>query len=356
MTNTGCHADSAATEELFVTNFAGYDYIVGLSGSCVRQVREHLTAVEQTDEVREVKSRTFEVAEFLNGVLKVVEYPWVEFPHRVGIHYNRNSLRGIGLASPSELNKPLYSMPVDLLRKIKGIEFIQPARWDECCGFGGTFCVFEPRVSAKLGYAPRRSVRSPKIGRHMDHLNCACVDGFDWDAARTTPRRGDHGRVPGRPDAAPAIWILSNHGDAADSPSVPRDDLATRCRMGSEQYCRRSTGGSGRLSGPHAISDLARGVSADVSHDVAAVRQLQPLRDFPDSDLRVGRGLRDTHERRPSNQRKRACVEVRARWSSAETADASAKTQYGPEEIRRDPDNEDLIGDSIRPTIIKPSR
>jgi L-lactate dehydrogenase complex protein LldE len=152
MTNTGCLAESAATEALFVKNFAGYDYIVGPSGSCVHQVREHLTAVEQTDEVREVRARTFELTEFLHDILKVDAFPWAAFPHKVGVHYNCNSLRGIGLASPSELNKPFYSKPLDLLKKVKGIEFVQPARWDECCGFGGTFCVFEPGVSAKMGY------------------------------------------------------------------------------------------------------------------------------------------------------------------------------------------------------------
>jgi L-lactate dehydrogenase complex protein LldE len=152
MTNTGCHAESAATEALFVKNFAGYDYIVAPSGSCVHQVREHLTAIEQTDEVREVRSRTFELTEFLHDILKVQEFPWAAFPHKVGIHYNCNSLRGIGLATPSELNKPFYSKPLNLLKKVRGIEFVQPARWDECCGFGGTFCVFEPGVSAKMGY------------------------------------------------------------------------------------------------------------------------------------------------------------------------------------------------------------
>jgi L-lactate dehydrogenase complex protein LldE len=152
MTNTGCHAESAATEALFVKNFAAYDYIVGPSGSCVHQVREYLTAVEQTDDVRKVRARTFELTEFLHDILKVEEFPWAEFPHKVGIHYNCNSLRGIGLASPSELNRPFYSKPLDLLKKVKGIEFVQPARWDECCGFGGTFCVFEPGVSAKMGY------------------------------------------------------------------------------------------------------------------------------------------------------------------------------------------------------------
>ena len=35
---------------------------------------------------------------------------------------------------------------------MKGIEFVTPARPDECCGFGGTFAVFEEPVSAKMGY------------------------------------------------------------------------------------------------------------------------------------------------------------------------------------------------------------
>ena len=34
----------------------------------------------------------------------------------------------------------------------KGIEFVELDRPDECCGFGGTFCVSDEAVSAKMGY------------------------------------------------------------------------------------------------------------------------------------------------------------------------------------------------------------
>ena len=51
MANSGCHAEAAATEKLFVRNFAGFDYIVGPSGSCVHHVRDHLTAIPQTPQV-----------------------------------------------------------------------------------------------------------------------------------------------------------------------------------------------------------------------------------------------------------------------------------------------------------------
>jgi L-lactate dehydrogenase complex protein LldE len=58
ITNTGCHAEAAATEALFVKNFSGFDYVVVPSGSYARQVREHMTAIVQTPEVTEVRQRT----------------------------------------------------------------------------------------------------------------------------------------------------------------------------------------------------------------------------------------------------------------------------------------------------------
>jgi L-lactate dehydrogenase complex protein LldE len=131
MTNTGCHKEAAGTEALFVKNFIGYDYIVAPSGSCVHQVRVNMTAIEQTPEVRALRERTFELTEFL--------------------HYNCNSLRGINLASPTEIKTASFSKPRSLLKKVPGVEFVEPARWDECCGFGGTFSVFEPAVSVKMG-------------------------------------------------------------------------------------------------------------------------------------------------------------------------------------------------------------
>ncbi|HYZ22867.1 MAG TPA: (Fe-S)-binding protein [Rhodopila sp.] len=152
MANTGCHAEAAATEALFVRNFSGYDCIVVPSGSCAHQVREHLTAIEQTPEVKAVRARTFELVEFLHDVLKVEAFPWASFPHRVSYHSNCNALRGIDHAAPSELRQPFFSKPLDLLGKVKGIEMVQIARPDECCGFGGTFCVFEPAISAKMGH------------------------------------------------------------------------------------------------------------------------------------------------------------------------------------------------------------
>ena len=151
MANSGCQAEAAATERLFAKNFAGFDYVVGPSGSCVNHVRFKFNAVEQTDAVLAVRARTYELVEFLHDVLEVRDFPWARFPHRVGYHNGCGSLRGLGHASTSELNVAPFSKPLDLLRGVAGIEFVVPARPDECCGFGGTFSVFEEAVSVKAG-------------------------------------------------------------------------------------------------------------------------------------------------------------------------------------------------------------
>jgi L-lactate dehydrogenase complex protein LldE len=34
---------------------------------------------------------------------------------------------------------------------VDGLELVDLGRKDECCGFGGTFCIFEESVSVKMG-------------------------------------------------------------------------------------------------------------------------------------------------------------------------------------------------------------
>jgi L-lactate dehydrogenase complex protein LldE len=82
----------------------------------------------------------------------VREFPWAEFRHTVGLHNGCASLRALRTASMSEIKETPFSKPMALLSKVKGIKFVMPERPDECCGFGGTFSVFEEPVSARMGY------------------------------------------------------------------------------------------------------------------------------------------------------------------------------------------------------------
>jgi L-lactate dehydrogenase complex protein LldE len=181
MANSGCHAEAAATEALFVRNFRAFDYIVAPSGSCTHHVRDHLTAIEQTPDVAAVRRNTFELVEFLHDVLGAREFPWAEFPHKVGLHIGCSTLRALGEAKMSEIAGIPFSKPRALLAAVKGIEFVAPQRPDECCGFGGTFSVSEEPVSARMGYdkvndhhrAGAQYIVSPDMSCVMHQKGCA---------------------------------------------------------------------------------------------------------------------------------------------------------------------------------------
>jgi L-lactate dehydrogenase complex protein LldE len=106
-------------------------------------VREHFTAIAKATEVGRVRERTVELEEFIHDLLKVREFPWAEFPHTVGLHRGCPTLRALHAAKASELDEPPFSKPRLLLSKVKGIRFVSPSLTDECCGFGGTFSVYE---------------------------------------------------------------------------------------------------------------------------------------------------------------------------------------------------------------------
>jgi L-lactate dehydrogenase complex protein LldE len=144
-------------------------------------VRDHLTAIPQDPKVEKVRRGVFELVEFLHDVLKVRDFPWARFPHKVGLHIGCSTLRSLGAASMSELRGPTWSKPRALLSRVKGIEFVEPARVDECCGFGGTFSVVEEPVSAKMGYDKVRDhaqagaeyIVSPDMSCLMHQKGCA---------------------------------------------------------------------------------------------------------------------------------------------------------------------------------------
>ena len=82
--------------------------------------------------------RTHELSDFLVNVLKV-EDVGARFEGRVTYHMACH-LRGLGLQNE----------PERLLRNVRGLELIPLERFDECCGFGGSFAVRYPGISGAM--------------------------------------------------------------------------------------------------------------------------------------------------------------------------------------------------------------
>jgi L-lactate dehydrogenase complex protein LldE len=160
MANSGFEKDSVKTYMLFVKNFQSYDYIVTPSGSCAYHVKNHFNIIGQTDEVKHIRNRTYELCDFLFSILKKDNFNST-FPHQVGLHQSCHGLRGLHLGKSSELIGKDFSIPQKLLNNVKGIQLVQLDRADECCGFGGTFAVNEEAVSIKMGI--------DRINDHIQH-------------------------------------------------------------------------------------------------------------------------------------------------------------------------------------------
>ncbi|WP_395616835.1 (Fe-S)-binding protein [Aquirufa sp.] len=143
MANSGFATSTEGCDANFTYNFEGFDYIVGPSGSCVLHLKEHHPS-------EKIRNSVYEICEFLTDVLKVKSLS-ATFPHRIGLHQSCHGQRGLRLSSMSERNEKPFSKLEDLLSLVNGVEVVMPAREDECCGFGGTFCVSEEAVSVKMG-------------------------------------------------------------------------------------------------------------------------------------------------------------------------------------------------------------
>ncbi len=149
MANSGFSHLTAGCNSNFVDNFSGADYIVSPSGSCVLHVKEHLND-GNGQAANYIRSHIYELSEFLVDIL-AVERLQGRFAHRVGLHVACHGQRGLHTSSMTELVAPSFSKPAHLLGMITGLTVTYPRRKDECCGFGGTFCVFEEAVSVKMG-------------------------------------------------------------------------------------------------------------------------------------------------------------------------------------------------------------
>ena len=169
MANNGIQGAARGAEAHFVDLFADFRYC----GDALGQLRPPLALASGRHSAdrpacaicARIPTNSWN---YLHDVLEVRDFPWAEFPHKVGLHNSCGTLRSLRHASMSELGEPAFSKPLDLLSKVPGIEFVTPARPDECCGFGGTFSVAEGRRLRPHGAG--QGARSCRGGRGIHRL------------------------------------------------------------------------------------------------------------------------------------------------------------------------------------------
>ena len=151
MANSGCDAAARTLAERFIRIFRNYDHVVAPSGSCVSMVRNHYGHWFQNDAgFDHLRAHTFDLCEYLTDVVGISKVDG-EFSFKTGLQMSCHGLRELRLARSSEQMVAPFNKVRQLLSQLRGIEIVDLARPDECCGFGGTFAVDEQAVSCLMG-------------------------------------------------------------------------------------------------------------------------------------------------------------------------------------------------------------
>jgi L-lactate dehydrogenase complex protein LldE len=142
--NSGYRDEAKAAARRFIRIFETARVVVCPSGSCVHMVRHHYPLLFAADakwlaRAQRLVEKTYEFSEFLVDKLGV-DNVGAGYRGRITYHDSCHLSRGLGIRE----------QPRRLLRKVRGAEFVEMNESDRCCGFGGSFSVKYPDISAAM--------------------------------------------------------------------------------------------------------------------------------------------------------------------------------------------------------------
>ncbi len=144
--NTGYQTEAFPMMKRFMDTFRDAEVVCVPSSSCVAMLRDHYPKMaERTGDRRLIEQtaallpRVYEFSELLIDKLRVQDVG-AFYPHTVTLHSSCHSLRSLYVGDK----------PAQLLRNVRGLTLIELGSSEQCCGFGGTFAIKNPDVSAAM--------------------------------------------------------------------------------------------------------------------------------------------------------------------------------------------------------------
>ena len=141
--NAGFREESREVCIKFLEDFSGTDYIVSPSASCTGFVRNYYPTLfadsAYLKEVKQTGKRIYEFSDFLINVLKKDDFQAVLWG-KATYHDSCAALRECKIKAE----------PRKLLSKVKGLDLVEMADVETCCGFGGTFAVKFESISMAM--------------------------------------------------------------------------------------------------------------------------------------------------------------------------------------------------------------
>jgi L-lactate dehydrogenase complex protein LldE len=175
--NSGYAAEARAVARAQVALFREPWPVVVPSGSCAAMMRCHYPGLfagePDLPEVEALAGRVHELTEFLVDVVGV-KLKDRGRPVRVTWHASCHALRELGIRDE----------PKALLGQLANVELVALARERECCGFGGTFAIRFPEVSAAMVEDKAADVAATGAAELLA-ADCGCLLNIGGRLAKT---------------------------------------------------------------------------------------------------------------------------------------------------------------------------
>jgi L-lactate dehydrogenase complex protein LldE len=141
--NSGYHHEAVQVAEHWLDIFREAEIVVAPSGSCVAMVRNFYPRLfaghPKLEQAESLGRRVFEFSEFLVNQLGVVDVN-ATLARKAGFHNSCHSFRELRVAEE----------PLQLLRRVRGLELVVPPGDPVCCGFGGVFSLKFEAISSAM--------------------------------------------------------------------------------------------------------------------------------------------------------------------------------------------------------------
>lgn len=183
--NTGYFDEARAVARKQLQIFSTDDPIVVPSGSCAGMLKYHYLELfeghPEYDDVKHFAGRIYELSEFLVRVLDVRLNDRGQ-PIKVTWHSSCHARREMNIIEDSKA----------LIRQLQNVELVELEREHECCGFGGTFAVKHPQISAAMVRDKVSDIQASGATR-MITGDCGCLMNISGVMAKEAiPITGQH--------------------------------------------------------------------------------------------------------------------------------------------------------------------
>lgn len=184
---TGFHDDARAVAAAQLDLFPQPWPVIVPSGSCGGMLQHHWPKLFAGDSVRrkqaeDIAARTVEFTDFVTRVLQLQLPASAQPPETIALHTSCTARR--------EMDTHLNARK--LLARMPGVKLVTHSHESECCGFGGTFSVKHPEISAAMAQDKVDAVLATRCERLVS-ADCGCLMNINGTLEkRGEALRGEH--------------------------------------------------------------------------------------------------------------------------------------------------------------------